>query len=263
VVDVVVETVDGFRRHLSGRNAAVLTYYGFLTLFPLFLAMSTILGFVLESRPEWRDELIGSAMESVPFIGSQIAGNTIRGSWLALTIGLAAALWGSMKAFVGLQTAYDDTWEIPLDDRAKFVAQRAKAIVGLAVIGSSQVAAVTLASIVGQADLPAGSPALLVLGGLVVNVLVAAAMYRYLTSATTSWRMVGPGAVLTGVLYTVIQMFGTWITTELAKNDTYGELGSVLALLAWLSFHALINLWGAELNAALHRLGVGANTPAG
>ena len=121
IIDVIVETLDGFRRHLTGRNAAVLTYYGFLTLFPLFLAASTILGYVLESRPEWRDELVGSAVESVPFIGDQIAGGTISGNWVALTIGLAAAIWGSMKAFIGLQLAYDDTWEIPIDDRATFV----------------------------------------------------------------------------------------------------------------------------------------------
>ena len=31
-VDLIVETLDGFRRHLTGRNGAVLTYYGFLTL---------------------------------------------------------------------------------------------------------------------------------------------------------------------------------------------------------------------------------------
>ena len=37
-VDLVVETLDGMRRHQTGRNAAFLTYYGFLTLFPLFLA---------------------------------------------------------------------------------------------------------------------------------------------------------------------------------------------------------------------------------
>ena len=254
VADVIVETLDGFRRHLTGRNAALLTYYGFLTLFPLFLALSTITGYVLESRPEWRDELVGSAAESVPFIGDQIAGGTISGSWVALTIGLAAAIWGSMKAFIGLQLAYDEIWEIDLEDRATFVVQRTRALVGLAVIGSSLIATVSLASIVGQVDLPTGGPALLVLGGLVINTGVAAAMYRFLTSASTTWSMVWPGAVFTGIFYTVIQVFGAWITTELAKNDTYGDLGSVLALLSWLSLHAVINLFGAEINGALYRL---------
>lgn len=253
VVDVVVETLDGFRRHLTGRNGALVTYYGFLTLFPLFLAASTILGYVLESRPEWREDLVDSAVSQVPFVGDQLGGS-ITGNWLALVIGLAAALWGSMKAFIGLQIAYDDTWEVPLDDRANFVTQRTRALIGLAVIGGAQIATVTLASLVAEAGLPRFGQLLLGLGGLVINMGVAAAMYRYLPSADVSWQMVWSGAVFTGVLYTVIQGFGTRLTTELAKDETYGEIGSVLALLSWLSLHAIINLVGAELNAALHRL---------
>ncbi|NNE12441.1 MAG: hypothetical protein HKN41_09385, partial [Ilumatobacter sp.] len=185
-VDVLVETLDGFRRHQSGRNGAVLTYYGFLTLFPLFLAASTILGFVLEQRPEWRDDLVDSAVSSVPFIGDQIAGGRITGSWIALVIGLAAALWGSMKAFVGLQLAYDDVWEIVLDDRASFVTQRVRALVGLAVIGVSQIGTVALAAVVAEAGLPRFGQILLVVGGLVINTGVTATMYRFLTSASPS-----------------------------------------------------------------------------
>ena len=79
-------------------------------------------------------------------------------------------------------------------------------------------------------------------------------MYRFLTSERTTWAMVWPGAAFTGVLYTTIQIGGAWVTTELAKDDTYGEIGGVLALLSWLSLHAIINLFGAELNAARHRL---------
>lgn len=255
-IDVFVEILDGFRRHLTGRNGAVLTYYGFLTLFPLFLAATTIFGIVLESKPEWEEQLVGSAVESVPFIGDQIAGGQIGTSWLALVVGLGAALWGSMKAFVGLQLAYDDTWEIPLDDRAGFVTQRIRALIGLAVIGGSQIGTVVLASVVTEAGLPRLGQILLILGGLAINVGVAGAMYRFLTSATTSWSIVWPGALFTGCVYTIIQMFGTRLTTELAKNETYGELGSVLALLSWLSLHAIVNLFGAEINAALGRLAV-------
>jgi membrane protein len=252
-VDIVVATLDGFRRHQTGRNGAVLTYYGFLTLFPLFLAATTILGFVLESRPEWREELIGSAVESVPFIGQDLASTgSIGGSYWALVIGLGGALWGSMKAFVGLQGAYDDVWEIPLDDRANLVRKRLRALTGLAVIGGSQVANVTLAALVSEAGLPRVGQILLLLGALAINVAVLGTMYRYLTSADTTWRTVWPGTVFAAVLFTVLQFAGTAITARLlAGAETYGDFAGVLALLGWLSLHAIINLFGAELNAAV------------
>ncbi|MAT07090.1 MAG: hypothetical protein CL424_18815 [Acidimicrobiaceae bacterium] len=254
-VDVIVEVLDGFRRHLTGRNAAVLTYYGFLTLFPLFLAASTILGFVLESRPEWRDDLLDSAVDSVPFIGDQIAAGEISGSWIALTVGLAGAMWGSLKAFVGVQSAYDDTWEIDVDDRASGGKQRVRALIGLAAIGGSQVGNVTLAAIVDRAGLPAIGRIALIAGGLAINLVVVVVMYRFLTSADVTWSMVLPGAVFTAVLYTAAQFAGTALTTRILDSaDTYGDFAGVIALLTWLSLHALVNLFGAELNAALNRL---------
>lgn len=255
--DLVVETLDGFRRHQTGRNGAVLTYYGFLTLFPLFLAVTTILGFVLERRPEWREELIGSAVESVPFIGQDLASTgSIGGSYWALAVGLALALWGSMKAFVGMQSAYDDTWEVPLDDRGNLVRVRLRALIGLAAIGAAQVANVVLATVVGEVDLPRIGHAAIVLGGLTINMAVLATMYRYLTSAQLTWRSVLPGTVFAAVLFTAIQFAGTRAITALQKSaDTYGEFAAVISLLAWLSVHAVINLFGAEINAARARLG--------
>ena len=256
-IDVVVEMLDGFRRHLTGRNAAVLTYYGFLTLFPLFLAASTILGFVLESKPEWREDLLDSAIDSVPFIGDQIAAGEISGSWIALVIGLAGAMWGSLKAFVGIQSAYDDTWEIDVDDRASGGRQRLKALIGLAAIGGSQIGNVTLAAIVDRAGLPFVGRLALIAGGFAINLLVVVVMYRFLTSANLEWSMVMPGAVFTAVLYTAAQFAGTALTTRILDSaETYGDFAGVIALLTWLSLHALVNLFGAELNAAIHRIGL-------
>jgi len=255
VVDILAETLDGTRHHQTGRNAAFLTYYGFLTLFPLFLAASTILGFVLENQPDLRDDLVGSAVESVPFIGDEIASGTITGSWLALFIGLGAALWGSMKAFVGVQIAYDDSWEIPVDDRAKFVTKRLRALIGLAVIGLAQVGTVALGSVVDQAGLPRFGQIMIILGGLVINILVTASMYRFLTSAEVTWRMVAAGALFCGGLYTALHFAGTALTRRMLQSaETYGNFAGVLALLSWISLHAIINLFGAEINAAIRRV---------
>lgn len=251
-VDLVVATLDGYRRHQTGRNGAVLTYYGFVTLFPLFLAATTVLGFVLENRPQWRQDLIGSAVESVPFIGERLAttGSIGRSYW-ALTIGLGAAVWGSMKAFVGLQGAFDDIWEIPVDDRANLVRRRLRALIGLAAIGGSQVGNVVLAALVSEADLTHLGRAALVIGGLAINAAVLSTMYRFLTSADTTWRVVWPGTAFAAAVYTAIQFAGTAITARLLEGaETYGDFASILALLGWLSLHAEVNLLGAELNAA-------------
>ena len=130
VIDVVIGTYEGFKRHLTARNVAVLAYYGVLTIFPLMMAATTILGFALEGNPELQEDIIDSAISQIPVVGDQIEANAgqISGSYWALIIGLAVALWSSMKAFVGLQMALDDTWEIDVDDRAGMPVQRGKAL---------------------------------------------------------------------------------------------------------------------------------------
>jgi YihY family inner membrane protein len=170
-----------------------------------------------------------------------------------LVIGLAVALWGSLKAFVGVQSALDDTWEVAVDDRASGVAQRGKALIGIAVIGIAQVGSVALASVVSEAGLPAISQSLIALGGLALNVVVVLAMYRFLTSKQVTWSMLWPGALFTGVMFTVLQFVGTRIVTNTLNDarSVYGTFAATLALLSWLSLLALMALLGAELNAAI------------
>jgi YihY family inner membrane protein len=258
VIDVAVETLDGFRRHQTGRNAAVLAYWGFLSVFPLLLAATTILGFVLEGNDQLREDIVDSALSQIPVVGSKIADNAgapLEGNTWALVIGLATALWASMKAFLGVQAAFDDVWEVDIDKRANGAVQRLRALIGLVAIGLAQVATVFLSGIATAAEIPAISKLLLVAGALVINIAVVATMFRYLTSAPVTWTTVWPGAVFAGLLFTVLQTFGTAVVSRMIANasEIYGTFASMLALLSWFSLHALISLYGAELSAAIER----------
>ncbi|MBA2546182.1 MAG: YihY/virulence factor BrkB family protein, partial [Solirubrobacterales bacterium] len=72
-----LEAVDGYQRRHSWLGfplaviykfgddqgpylTALITYYGFLSLFPLMLLLVTILGFVLEGDPELQEKLVDS-----------------------------------------------------------------------------------------------------------------------------------------------------------------------------------------------------------
>src|SRR5215212_3288019 len=52
--------------------AALITYYGFLALFPLLLLLSTVLGMLLSSSPELRLHVMDSALRQFPVIGEQL-----------------------------------------------------------------------------------------------------------------------------------------------------------------------------------------------
>jgi membrane protein len=255
-VDFALDTLAAYSRHRTGRNASLLAYMGILTVFPLLLAATTVLGIVLEGNEKLQDEIIDSAFSKIPVIGSQILDNQgqLPSDWWAFAVGLAAAIWGSLRAFVAMQTALDDIWEIETG-RDNYFLQRLRALIGIGVIFLSQLGSVVLASLVSHAGLPRTGQFLLTVGGLALNVAVVAAMYRYLTSRDTTWRMVWPGAVLTGVIFTALQLLGTNIVSRQSTNanEIYGTFGAIITLAAWISLHGLVALVGAEFNATIER----------
>jgi YihY family inner membrane protein len=263
--DFVLDTLAAYSRHRTGRNASLLAYMGILTVFPLLLAATTVLGFVLEGNEGLRDDIIDSAFSKIPVVGGQIQENQGRlpSNWWAFAVGLAGAIWGSLRAFVAMQTALDDIWEIETG-RDNYFLQRLRALIGIGVIFLSQLGSVVLASLVSHAGLPRTGQFLVTLGGLALNVAVVAAMYRYLTSRDTTWRLVWPGASFTGVVFTVLQFLGTNIVSRqsASANEVYGTFGAIITLAAWISLHGLVALVGAEINATIERRRVTALTAA-
>ena len=94
---------------------------------------------------------------------------------------------------------------------------------------------------------------LVALGALVVNTAMIGTMFRYLTAAQATWQMVRVGAVAAGMGFTVLQLAGTTIVARLLSGaqGVYGTFASVLAVTAWISLHAAIALFAAEVNAVL------------
>lgn len=258
VTDTIVEMLEGWRLHISGRNASVLAFFTFLSIFPLMLAATTILGIILDGNPELRDRIIESAADEIPVIGDDIkeSPDALSGSVWVVVAGLLGAIWSSTKAFVGLQRALDDTWEVPVDDRAGMPIQRGRAIIGLIIVGTAQIGVLAITSIVNAAGLPGISQFLVAIGTALLNMLVLATMYRFLTSGDPTWGEVWPGAIMAGVIFSVLQFFGPRLVKTIATNagDTYGAFAIVLGLITWLSFLAIALLMAAELNAAIVRL---------
>ena len=255
VVDVLAGTLDGWRRHLSSRNASVLSLFGFLTIFPLLLVATTILGFVLEGDEELQRRIIDGALENVPVLGETLGDDpaALTGSVGALIIGLLAALWSSTKAFVGLQLALDDVWEIHVDHRSGFAIQRLRALLGILIIGAAQIGSVTIVAVANQAGLHAASRVLLTALSIVVNIFIIAGIFRFLTTAKPTWREVIPGAAVAGVIFTLLQHFGTAIVQKITNDasETYGSFALVLGLITWIGLLAITALMCAEMNAAL------------
>jgi membrane protein len=92
-----------------------------------------------------------------------------------------------------------------------------------------------------------------ILMGLFVTML--AAVYSYAPHNTEQrWRWMSWGAVVATAVWTAgSAMFSVFVTEFVPYDPTYGALGSVIGLLAWLNFTAVIILMGAKIDAEIER----------
>ena len=250
-----VVIIQNFRAHRTGRHAALVAHYGFLSVFPLLLVFTTVLGFVLQSRPKLRDDIINSAFNRIPIIGEKVGAQPeqLKGNLLVLIFGLVAALWAGMRAFNVMQSALDDVAEVAMNQGPSLLRTRVRSLLGIAIVGGGQIGTAVLTALVAVSGVKVLHRVLLIAAAVLVNTLVIAAVYRWLCMRRFSWREVAPGAIAAGVTFAALQIAGTVVVGRaIAKaSPIYGTFASVIALVTWLSLHALVALIGAELNHAL------------
>jgi len=90
----------------GGSLAALIAYYAFLSLFPLLLLLSTILGIVLVGHPGLQDQVLHSALSQFPVIGDQLGQpKRVGGGVIGLVVGILGALYGGLGVAQAQQPA--------------------------------------------------------------------------------------------------------------------------------------------------------------
>ena len=240
----------------AGNLAALIAYYGFLSLFPLMLVLVTLLGMLLRNNPELQDTIRTSALANVPVIGEQISNNvhSLRGSGLALGIGLALALWAGLGVVKVLQTAMNAVWNVPYRHRPNVWVSLLRAMLMLVVLGVITIASAAAGSLGATTDswlIWIAGAALSVMLNLIIFLLA----FRILTTEDVTWGDVFPGAMVAALSWTVLQALGGYIVSHQLQgaSETYGTFAIVIGLLAWIYLGAQMTLFAAEVNVVRKR----------
>ena len=247
-----------FGEDQAGNLAALISYYTFFSLFPLLLALVTILGFVLRGDPELQHKVLDSALAQFPVIGDQIRDNigSLSGNWLALLVGLGGALWAGMGAVDAAQNAFNSVWDVPMREKPKFLIRRLRSLLMLVVIGGGLFLTAAASTIASSAE-SVGAPGRLAgpVLSAVVNVAVFLVAFRVLTQRKLRWAELLPGAVVAGVAAAIFQLVGGFIMDRNLRgaSQTYGTFAVVIGLLSWLYLQAQVTLFAAEINVVRSR----------
>ncbi len=239
----------------AGNLAALVAYYAFFSLFPLLLVFITILGFVLHGHPHEISSIENSVKKNFPEFNTLLQFNKIKGSGIALIIGIVTSLLSGLGVTAAAQNALDTVWAVPKKDRPNFLQGKGRGLALLFSLGTLFILATLLSGIVTGGF---GGVFTKILG-LALSYLANCALFfvafRFMTAKTVGTRDLRDGILLAALFWTVLQALGGIYVKHVlgGLSSSYGSVATVLGLLVFLHLGAQLTLYAAELNTVLRR----------
>lgn len=258
------DVLDRAGRDRSGYLAATVTYYGFLSLFPLLLLGLSVIGFVLAGRPDLREEIIDAVATAVPGLQA-VMGESLRSLVDARAasgaIGLAGLMWSGLGATEAAGFAVSRIFRVR--PYASFVKRKLWSLSTTIVLGLMAVASLGIVAVVGSLPVGGWAGVGLRAAGLLVAFALDGALflvgYRLLTQPEgPPFRDLWKGALFAATAWGMVKVVGTWYVagTVARSSAVYGTLAGAVGILLLLYAASQLLLLGAEINAvALERSG--------
>jgi membrane protein len=244
-----------FGEDQAGNLAALIAYYAIFSIFPLMLALTSVMSFVLHGHPELQTSVTHSALKNLPLVN--LPAKTNGGSTVALVVGLAVSLWSGLGVAKAAQTAFNTVYLVSHTDRPSFLKSTRRAL-GLVAIGGGGLivttiiaSAVTSVHSIGGVDVGIGIRIAGTALAIALNTVLFILLFRWLTVRDVRWRHALPGALLSAVALQILQLAASaFISHKLSgASKTYGkDVAGVIVLLSWFYLQAQVVLLAAEVN---------------
>lgn len=236
----------------GGYQAALITYYGFLSLFPLILVTVMGMQLVFHNNPAIRADVAAGISNFFPIVGNQLQQNIDDAgkTGLGLIVAILISLYGARGGADALRFALDNLWQIPRHNRAGFPKNmfRSFGVIGMAGLGFiASVAASSFTSALGHA----GWVNILVnVLGVVLLTVVLTAMFRIATSRSVAIKDMIVGSVFGAVIIQLLLTFGSIILKNQLRglDSLYGTFAIVLGLLFWIYLLARVIVYSIEID---------------
>jgi membrane protein len=262
------ESFGGFSDHKVTKLSASLAYYTTFSLGPLMIVIIFIAGrFFGEEAVQGQ---IYNQMKS--FVGSNAAEQiqTIiknaaisNKSGMAAIIGIITLLIGATTVFGEIQDSINSIWGVKAKPKAgimKLVMTRLLSFGMIASLGFLLLVSLAVTAMVEAIGnrlkeiFPDVAVVLLYIINLVITLGVITALFaiifKVLPDIRIKWKAIWPGAIATAILFMIGKFL---ISLYIAKSNigsTYGTAGSMVILIVWVYYSAIILYFGAEFTKA-------------
>lgn len=240
----------------AGNQAALLAYYAFVSVFPLVLVFTTVLGYLLKGNPTLQRRLVHSALVEFPVVGNQLKTSGLHGHWYVLLVGLVISGWGAQGVANAAQNSFNHVWAVPYAQRPGLPASLLRSYGLLASMGLAVLATGLLSGIGGGSGSFGWLPRVAALSAsALVNIAIFLLAFRLATAREVRFRAFAVSAVISAVVWQVLLAVGALLVAHQVRHqqELYGTFGVVLGLLGWLHMQAQLTLLAVEADVVRTR----------
>lgn len=236
----------------AGHQAALVTYYGFLALFPLLLAAISVIDLITRANSEYRAQLFDQIQAYIP-VASDALQKSIHASdktGIALVLSLLVIIYGARGIADVMRGALDHAWSVPKVKRSRFPLNILKSIALLVGTGLGLLITTTIA---GYATAALTSPWLGAVP-LLINLLLLYLIFMYVFLIGSSRKHkrsdIRLGALVAATGIVILQYVGTYLVKHQLQNlqGLYGQFALVLSILFWIYLQAQVVMYAIEIN---------------
>ena len=267
-LDHVITTYGHYQKAGGDREAAALTYQGFLAVFPVVLMATSVLGYVIRDADTVRTSILNSADRVIPGSRLMLAESLDTISKRAGAIGVVALLglvWTGIGVVSTVREALERAFRVESEGGVK---GKLRDLRFVGVLGGLMLISIALAS------LSAGALNSILRGLGVDTTLVRATgigvafgltfladlalflvLFTVLPAHSYGWRDNFSAAVVAAIGWTVLKTVGGWyITTSSSRaSAAYGVAATILGLLLAINLAARLTLFSAHWAADVCR----------
>ncbi|HWK38189.1 MAG TPA: YihY/virulence factor BrkB family protein [Hyphomicrobium sp.] len=268
MLDTLRNALSNWSRHRNTMVGAALAYYSVFSLGPLLLIVISIAGFAF-GEDAVRGTLTGEVRDLLGTEGGQIVETMLKGAAsreagsVTALVGFGLLIATALTVVVQLKEALNTIWDVPPAESSSatvlsYVRTYLMSLLGVLALGflliASLVLSTTLSALSSWAGPAASSTQFWEWINTAVSVLVLsvlfAMLYKWFPDVDVRWSDVWPGAVAAAVMFEIGKLAIAWYVGRQGLQSTYGAAASIVILLLWVYFSALIVLLGAEISRA-------------
>jgi membrane protein len=262
-IDHALRTQEHYGATKAGQQAGAVTYFGFLSVFPVLALAFFVVGWVAKVFPDAQDTLVKAVGQMFPgIIGhrrNQIQLQDIEDAAGTVgLIGLVGVLYSGLGWLSALRDALITVFELPPREQPNFVMGKVRDLITLAIIGSVLLVAVAFTGLVSgfSQDVLGWLGLSTALGwlvklvtialGLLANALLFLAMFRLLAAPDIPWRAMWSGALLGAVGFEILKQVSGLLIKMTQGQPAFQVFGLALILVVWINYFSRVILYAAS-----------------